>query len=186
MNDIPLTSSAIDVAVEKPTITNQQPLIHENDPVISVSQNHEQKPSSSYLTLSVGDNRHFGLSNFQDPLFYQQPLHFHYNQSIPSSIGSGHETGDRARWTNKIKFNEYRKQKPVASRKYQIEKSKSIHRRSTNSKKSKDKMITTKEKKNKASRGNVNKRKHTGKKINRSSIQQLRYQVNNTILKFRV
>jgi hypothetical protein len=181
-NDILLPLSTIDVNMENQINTDHQSLIHENDPIIPVPQNYEQKPSSPYLMLSVGDNRHFGLSDFQDPLFYQQPLHFRYNQSIPSTIESGYETGDRARLTNEIKFNEFRKQKSASSRKHRIEKSKSIHRRYKNLKKSKTKMVKAKEKKKEISKGNINKRKHKSKKISRSNIQQMRYQVNNTIL----
>jgi len=182
MNNISLPLSPIDMNVENPTSTDHQSLIHEKDSIIPTSHNHEQHLSSSYLPLSVGDNRHFGLSDFQDPLFYQQPLHFHYNQSIPTTIESGHETGDRARLTNEIKFDGHRKQKSVSSRKNRIEKCKSTHRRCTNSTNSKNKMIKAKEKKKKALRENMNKRKRKGKKVNQSNIQRLRYQVNNTIL----
>jgi hypothetical protein len=182
MNNFSLPLSPIDMNVDNPTSIDHQSLIHENDSIMPVSYKHEQHPSSSYLTLSVGDNRHFGLSDFQDPLFYQQPLHFHYNQSIPTTIESGHETGDRARLTNEIKFKEYRKQTSASSRKHRIEKRKATHRQCTNSKNSKNKMIKAKEKKKKVSRENMNKRKHKSKKTNRSNIQRLRYQVNNRIL----
>ncbi len=106
------------------------------------------------------------MTDFQDPLFYQQPLHFHYNQSIPTIIESRHETGDRARLTNEIKFNGYQKQTSASSRKHRIEKRKATHQRCTNSKNSENKMIKAKEKKKKVSRRNMNKRKHKSKTIN--------------------
>jgi hypothetical protein len=182
-NDILLQSSTIDLNVQKPMITDHQSLLfHENDSVIPVSQNHDQKPSSSYLTLSVGDNAQFGLSNFQDPLFYQEPLHFHYNHLIPSTSGLEHEKGDRVRFATEIKFSKDRKRKPISSHKHQIEKSRSTHRRPANLKKSKDKMAKATKKTKKRSTGGVNKQKHTNKKSNRNNIRQLRYQVDNTIL----
>lgn len=162
---------------------NHHSMIHEFDPAISISHNHEQKSSSPYVMLSVGDNQHLGSSDFKDPLFYHQPLHFHYNQSIPSIVGSEYERGDRARFMNEIKSNEYRKQKSLTSRKYQIEKSKSNHRRHLNTKKSKNKLEKLNEKKKKnVSKRNINKRKYRTKTINRSTHPQLRYQVNITML----
>jgi hypothetical protein len=184
-NYLSLPLSTINENVENPAISNYQSSIRDNDSAMLVAENHEQKPSSSYLTLSVGDNRHFGFSDFQDPLFWQQPLHFHYNQPVPSTIESGHETGDRAGLTNEIKFNECRKQS-ISSREHRIEKNKSTHRRYANSKKGQDKIIRAKEKRKKVSKENTNKRKHKNTKLCRSNIQQIRYQVNNTIFKSRV
>jgi hypothetical protein len=174
VNDISLPLPSPDVNADNSIITNHQPLIDGNDPIVSVSQDYQAKPSSSYLSLSVGDNRQFGSSNFQDPLFYQQPLHLHYNQSLPFKIGSEHETGDRVRVTNNFKLNEYRKQRSVTSQRHRIEKNKPTYR----SKKSKSKIVKTKEKKKKASRRNLKERKQKRKIINRNSIQQLRSQVN--------
>jgi hypothetical protein len=168
VNEIFLPSFTPDVNVENATITNNQPLIHENDPIVSVSRDYQPKPPSSYLSMSVGDNRQFGVSDFHDPLFYQQPLHLHYNQSLPFKIESEHETGDRIRVTNKFKLNEYRKPRSVTSRKHR-------------SKKSKSKIVKTKQKKKRPSRRNLKEQKQKIKRINRSSIQQLRNQVNSTI-----
>jgi hypothetical protein len=170
--EISFPLSTIDLNTQPSTVT-----IH--NPLMPIAQYHEQKPSSSYLTLSRGDNRRSDLSDFQDPLFYEQPLHLHYKHPIPSTTGLGHETGDRVRLTNDMKSNDYLKQKSVSSRKHRIEKGKSTHRRCTNSKKSKNSIIKTKEKKKQTSSRTVNKRKHNNKKLSQSSIQQLRRQVDN-------
>jgi hypothetical protein len=181
-NYICLSSSAINLNVEKPTTFDHQALIHENDSVIPFSQNQDRKLSSSYLTLSIDDNRYGGLSDFHDPLFYQQPVHFHYNQPISLTTGLEHEKGDRARFANEIKFNKHRKEKPVPSHKNKIEKSQSTHRPHINPKKSKDKIIKPKEKKKTHSTRCENKQKHKNKKTSRNNIQSLQYQVDNTIL----
>ncbi|CAF1047829.1 unnamed protein product [Adineta steineri] len=105
--------------------------IHDNNPVIPLSQDQQQKPSLTYLALSVGDHQHSDLMNYKDPLFYQQPLHFHYNQIVPSSSGLGYETGDRIQPTNDIKFNKYHKIKSKASCQHGIERYQFTHRRLT-------------------------------------------------------
>lgn len=179
-NDTPLLLSTIDENEPNPTNIDHHSLTHENDPDITVSQGHDHKPSSPYLMLSVGDNQHFSLPDFQDPLFYQQPLHFHYNQSIPSSMSElGYERGDRIQLTNEIKSNEYRKQKSLASRKCQTERSKLTQQQHVNNlKRNRRKIKKSKEKKKKASKGNINIRKHKSKTNNRHNSQPIRYQVN--------
>jgi hypothetical protein len=160
IRDISLPLSTPDVNVESATTIDHQPLIHENDPIVPLSRDYRPNPPSSYLSMSIGDNRQFGLSDFQDPLFYQQPLHLHYNQPLPFKVDSEHETGDRIRGVNKFKLNEHRKSRSVTSRK-------------NGSKKSKSKLVKTKQNKKR----NTKERKQKIKRVNRNSIQQLRNQV---------
>ena len=172
VNDILLPPPTINMNEETPTAGDYQSLILENEPAIPISQNQDLASSISYMPLSVGDNQRFNLSSFQDPLFCQQPLHFHYHKSLPSTAELGHEKGDRVRLTT-----EYRKQKSISAHKHTVNKSKSTHRSYVNSMKSKENMKKSKEKK--AAAGSVKKLKHKNKRINRSDI---RHQVNNTIV----
>lgn len=165
-----LSTSTSDMQMDSATLADAQLLAHAKEPIPLVSQEHQQKLPSSYLSLSVGDNRNVDLSNEQGSFFYQQP---HCNQSVPLRIESGHGTGDRVRGMASCKLHEYRKQKSVTSRKHRVGKNDSIHA----AKKTANRMVKTKQKKEKASKRNINKRKQKGK-IYRTSTRQLRSQVN--------
>ncbi|CAF1103440.1 unnamed protein product [Rotaria sordida] len=176
MNNICHSSSPIDFNIEKPSLMDHQSSITGNDSVQQFLQKDEKKPCSSYLKLSADENQNFGLSNFQDPLFYEQPLDFHYNRTIPTITTSEYETGDQIRLANDMKFSKNQKQISVSSYQHEIDKSRSNYRQHSKSKKNKNQIRKMKEKKKKPSIESLNKRKHKNKKINRNHLQQFQRQ----------
>ncbi|CAF3867398.1 unnamed protein product [Rotaria sp. Silwood2] len=179
MNSICHSSSPIDVNIENPSLNDHQSSINENDSIQQVLQNDENKPRSSYIKLSVDENRNLGLSEFQDPLFYEQPLDFHYNRLMPTIITSEYETGDQIRLANDIKLSKNEKQNSLSSHRHEIDKSRTTYRQHSKSKKSKNKITKMTEKKKKTSIDNLYKSKRKSKKINRNRFERFQYEPKN-------
>ncbi|CAF0904668.1 unnamed protein product [Rotaria sp. Silwood1] len=170
MDSIYHSSSPIDLTTEKPLLNDRQSVINENGSVQQVLQNDEKKPCSSYFKLSRDENQNFDSSDFQDPLFYEQPLDFHYNRLIPTVITSDYETGDQIRLTNKITPSKNQKQSSLSSHQHEIDKSKSIYQQHSKTKKNKNQIRKKKETKKKSSIDNTNKIKRFYKKNNQNRL----------------
>ena len=112
INDPPSSLLSINLATENVNTTEREPRTHENHTAMSsLSSSETQNPSSSSQSLSLGDHRRLALSDFHDPLYYQQPLQMHCNLSNPMTTASGYETGDRIRSTIDVKANRDPKRK---------------------------------------------------------------------------
>ena len=135
-------SATFDAQAENALITDPQPLIHEKDPMISVSQEHQPKLPSSYLSLSIGDNRYLDWSNEQDPL----------------KINLEHETGDRVRVITKDQSSECHRKPRL------------IVRRQHRSKRVINRMVKTTERKKKILKRNTNNRKRKNVRRLRSQV----------------
>ena len=86
---------------------DSQPLNREKDPIVSVSQDHQPKLPSSYLSLSIGDNQQSDWLNNPDSFFSQRLLNMDFE----------HETGDRIRLITHDPSKGYPKPRSIISRK---------------------------------------------------------------------
>ena len=137
-------------------------------------QYHDGKPAFSYGEQSSCGNRLVGASDFRDPLFDQQPLRLQYNQSVLSTAGLGHASGDRLQPINSMKPSPLRDNQLQSRRKSTSRKDKLTHRQSQNGRTRRNRIA---ERKGKTSVCLKKGLKSTSKQMNRSNIHQSRHQV---------
>lgn len=148
---------------------DHQPLIQDNNQIQQVFRNDELKSHPSYLLLSADEKEQLSSSDFQDPLFYQQPLDFHYDRLISTDTTSENVFDNQYPVNNLMSNSCERKRK------------RSIYGKHTKSNKSQHQRMKTKKKK--AVLKTLSKRKSKNKKNNHVRCKRTQHEVNtNTIV----
>lgn len=155
---------------------DHQSLINEDESPQKSLENDQKKSFSLYLNPSVDNNQNIQLRNIQDPLFYEQPLHFHYGRYSPSLIRSQYGTGDQVQSVADMKLNKYEKMQCLSSYHNRKSKSQLIHRQQSTQKKNNRKGIKPNKQKKKCSMKIINKTKGKNKRLKNSS-GKYRYKV---------